>query len=426
MKILLSICLVLCCIAQTAISQTVRIPEVPALSVSIWPQDAASEGVYVQQQIVMRVQVASRHPFDALDLDVPRIDGAEVIELARPRTRQVRSYAGAGHVHEVHFAIFPERSGTLEIAPIRVEGTAAGAGGAPIAFTDSTPELRVPVAEIDPGFEGWWVVSERIEISETWSKPLEEVRFGETVRREVTVTAFDVTAERVPQLSHGQTQRVVVTDAGGTSRTAKAKDGVFATVVHAWDLRIDGEVVLYFPPVSIEYWDPVARAPAKAHVSGHRIEPLPADHAAEAARLMAEAETRRDTSWLLGLVILAIIMLPAVLFGAVAVWLMFPTRADRTLRSACGRAASPEDCYRAVEDWIEASAIDPDDPALVRANSLDALRQTLFAEQSRLNSYGVVASELSRFARRRRLAGLGQRLQDFAVELLGPRRTLEP
>ena len=79
----------------------------PELTVTVTPNAARLSNGYVDGQIVLKVQLLSRHPFEALDLTMPQIPAAEVIELQRPRTRKVTSYAGPGHVFETSVAIIP-------------------------------------------------------------------------------------------------------------------------------------------------------------------------------------------------------------------------------------------------------------------------------------------------------------------------------
>ena len=114
--------------------------EEPMLSVIVEPQAVFEGGGYVQGEIVVTVRVSSLHPFEALDVDMPAIDGTSMVTLLKPRMREVRSYAGKGYVLERIVAIYPEASGTLVIPPIRATGRVEPEPDKPLDFVEESLE----------------------------------------------------------------------------------------------------------------------------------------------------------------------------------------------------------------------------------------------------------------------------------------------
>ena len=403
--------------------RALTMPEVPQLTVTLKPADAVANGVYLHGQLVLGVQVASRYPFEELDLRLPEIPNAQVIRLQRPRTERVRSYAGDGYVFETALAIFPNQSGPLEIKGVAVRGAVSSRPGDERPFADRSADLRLDVLGIDDSYtDPWWLVSDRVEISETWSKPLEELRVHDIVRREVTVKAFAVTAERMPEIEHGRTRGVTVADAGVTSSTEVTRDGVIATITRAWDLKIDTGGVAYISPVNLAYWDPRERVRKKIAVPGKRIEPLPVDRAAVAERLLEEARTRHERDGMVAATLLGMALLPFVLLGGAAFWRALPTQADRRLARDCARAGATRDVYAAVRRWADRSGFSP--ATMPASDDYRRVIGAVFAEDTSPVDRLRLVKTLQRCSRRQRLRALGTRIVGWLSSLLGPRNEL--
>lgn len=399
-----------------AAAQTLSIPLVPEVGVTVEPAEALSRGWYVEGQIVVTVRVASQRPFEALELDLPDFDGFDVIELMRPRTRRIRSYAGEGFALETALALFPREPGDLFIPPIRAAGMVRDAAGAEIRFDDATDPLPVAVDGPPAAYPGdWWLVSPRVSISETWSKPPTEARVGDVIRREVTVVADGVTAERLRPPELPSSKSVPVVDAGSTSRTITAASGVSAEVTRAWDLAIQDGVYSDVAPIGVTYWDPVARKVARAFLPGLRLEPLPADAEAVARRLMAEATGRRDDARLAAALALAILAAPLLALGLLWLWAASPRPADWRLRRELAAAEKPEAAWRALRRWASANPGEEGEGPLSRdAGAL------VFGAGDFRDGLASLAPDLTRAARAARLHRLRRSLAGLTVWLIGP------
>ncbi|MEE9590386.1 MAG: hypothetical protein V3V97_20465 [Hyphomicrobiaceae bacterium] len=414
----------------TAYAQSIAIPDVPAMSVTLNPPNAGKLGGYVQGQIVLRARVASRYPFEELNLHLPEITNAEVIKLVRPRSRKVRSYGGDGYVFETVLGIFPTASGRLVIPPVRVEGKVEPEPGREVNFTDESAPMKIEIAGIDASYDDpWWMVSERVDIAERWSKPVEEFRVGDIVRREVEIVAFGVTTERMPIPEHGRTRGIEVADAGGTASTDLTADGAIGTVTRAWDLKIDRGGVLYVSPIGVAYWDPLERVRKKIAIAGLRIEPLPADGRAIAEALMREARVAHDGNRMLAAILIAIAFAPVAAFLAVVLWSALPTRADMRLLARCRSTTAPDEAYRATLEWSKTSHIpltrvSLQEPELDPPASFCALQDAVHGSRRTVIVAPRVAPDLIRMARQLRLRRCWKAMQAVFDRFAGPRLNL--
>lgn len=402
-------------------------PEVPKLTVTMKPEAALRDGGYLQGQLVLQVQIASKFPFEALNVRLPQIRDAEVHRLQAPRTREVRSYAGDGYVFETALAIFPTKSGLLEIPGVAVEGAVEPLPDQERSFRESSDDLRLEIAGVAPRYsDPWWLVSERVEMSETWSKPVEELRLGDVVRREITLVAFGATAAHLPELEHSRTQGITVAKADGTAKTERTAEGVTATVTQAWDLKIEADDFAYVSPMGVAYWHPGEAREMRAALPGKRIEPLPADERALAAALMSDALAEHNQRLAVVVLLAFVLLTPLLVVGVAALWQAWPTRGDLRLVRACAAAGSPTGLYRAVSEWALASGIDLRTLEASTTSAYGELERGVFSARTSTADRRELVRSLLRVSRRMRLRRLLAAMDRGLDRLLGPRRRLEP
>ena len=352
MRLLVLFHVVLMMFLQTANAQNTQAPVVPELTVTIGPDAVFRTNGYVDGQIVVQVQLLSRHPFEALDFAMPQISGAEIIELQRPRTRKVTGYAGQGYVFETAIAVIPRTSGVLTIPPVTAVGHVEPVTDKELHFDLSSDAAEIKIAGISRHFESpWWLVSDRVEIDEIWSSPPEAIRIGEVIQRTVNLRVWGTTAERLPVIEHSRTRGVKVSLASSDLTTERSADGLIAHATYVWDLVAEPQQVAFIAPMGLDYWNPLEHLAKKAGLPGVRLEPLPANGEDVAAALVEEAEQRQKHSSLMVFFLVGIISLPVA--GLAIAWVMtgLPTRADRRLRAGLVGAA-PSRCYRLMDRWL--------------------------------------------------------------------------
>ena len=277
-----------------AYEETLKIPGSPELRVALGPREAADNFGYVESEYVLRVQLVSSFAFEALNFTPPVIKNARMIRVMTPRTKAVSTYAGSGFIFETAYSIFPDRPGVLVIPAIVAEGLIEPTPGEPAPFRSETLEQRIVIKGIPPEFQGdWWVVTPRIKVDDIWSSPPEEAHVGDVIRREVTMTAYGVEAERMPDIALTGSTGVVVSDHGGDRKTLLSSDGVIGKVTRSWDIRIDDPRLAVIGPVTMEHWHPSYHSSIEVSAPIRRLEPAPDNPEASAKALMAEASRSR-------------------------------------------------------------------------------------------------------------------------------------
>lgn len=240
----------------------------------------------------------------------------------------------------------------LTIPTISVVGVVAVGSGRKESFAEANPERLVTIKPIDPNYDApWWLVADAITMTEVWSLPPEELKVGDIVRRDVTVTAYGVTAEHLSAIEQPIDDGYAVVGSETTTKTDLSPNGTITTLRQFWDLRVESEEVISIGPIQLAFWDPEVRAMTAASLPAKRIEPLPRDAAARQAKLMHDAITAHRNRRI-GL--FAALSIPALGLLALLGSLLYqaiPTRADRCLSRTCTANATPEVCFRAINQW---------------------------------------------------------------------------
>lgn len=351
------ICILLC--PLVAVAQNERAPDVPELQVEIVTAGEPGGAIFVQQQVLLRITLVSRFPFRSLRIDVPEIADAERHVASRPRTSEFSTYGGSGWRHQRVIALFPTRSGVLEIPAIRATGAVERADGTSVGFLDKS-EARVlqvqPAHRYLNGF--WWVAADRIELADDWSKDVTSLRIGDTVRRTVTMLADGVTAERLPELVQRNTPGARIVAVAGERRTRFTPGGATAEVTRSWDITVETESAVNIPPVSVTWWNTAESRPAGSGVPAARIEPLAVDADKLRAELMAEAAARRDQDTFYLILLAAILVIPMAILAGAFLLAAMPSMADLRLRWQL-RTVSGIGKARALVKWAR-STVAPD------------------------------------------------------------------
>ena len=413
-------------VSSPAAAQAEFLPEMPALTTELVPEDThQGKGTYVQAQLRLTLRLRGKHAYEALTVTLPEIADAEIITIQRPRTRFLDSYVGSGHIYEASYAIIPQRSGVLEIPPIRAVGRVTADNGEDLHFDLADGGYRVPVDPAVDGFSGAsWFVADGIEISQTWSPDPQDIRTGDVLRREVYIKAFGTTGDRMPVLATPRASGATLLDSARKTETETTPGGTIGHLRQSWDIHISREVA-EIAPVRLVYWNARTHAEEIAWLPVSRIEPLPADAPAIAARIMEEARAEHELQRTLWIELLAVLAAPFALTVLMFLYAVLPTIRDLVLYFRLARTSSPRQAFEVVRDWIARTGpTAPGDSELL--NDLRALDAAIFSGRREAFHGMPLARRCLHHARRQRVARFSRRLGRVVEAVLGRRIDLGP
>ncbi len=398
--------------AWAASAQLAEAPRVPELTVTVTPATTFETNGYVQGQIVLRIRLLSRYPFDELTFTSPQFETADVNQLLRPRTRKIDGYAGQGYSYETALAVTPRQPGVLIIPPFTAEGAVSPEKDKELRFDLASKSMELEVADVPAAYDGdWWLAATRAEADETWSTPVDNIRVGEVVQRKVSLRVWGVTAEHLPELTHPPAQNVRISLRSADTRTEVSPEGLVAHASYVWDIEVDRQQVVFLKPIGVKFWNVSRHEQQSATVPAHRLEPLPADSAATAAALMQEAIDAKDETGMFATLAAIGLAAPGLVLVASFLVSCMPSRADIRLQKICKAETDPGKIYNAVDYWLTASRVKKTD----LEHRLPARRELSDQLFSRTHPSGDLRPKLLRQAfalsRRERLSTMVHRLR---------------
>lgn len=216
---------------------------------------------WVQAQVLYRVKVyravATRQP----RLSEPDLSGVDVlVEIAADE----RSYESlidgkAYNVVERVYALFPQASGEISIAPARFEARVLADGritGRKVFESDAINIEVRPIPAPPPDFPGAaWFPAKSVELNENWSRAPDTLPAGEPITRHVTVTALGQLSTQIPVIAPVESDTVKVYPDKPELRVSAAAGGVLASRKDQYALIGVASGNVELPMLELPWWN---------------------------------------------------------------------------------------------------------------------------------------------------------------------------
>ncbi len=261
---------------------------------------------FVQAQVLYRVKVyravATRQP----RLSEPSIGGVEVLIESAGEERSYESILNgkAYNVVERVYALFPQESGTISLAPARFEARVLRDGRITGRKIFESQSIEVTVNPIPPppvDFpDAVWFPAKSVVLSEDWSREPGSLPAGEPITRHITVTAVGQLSTQIPVIEPAASDNVKLYPDKPEFRDTAEASGIRAVRRDQYAMIgvVAGEVEL--PAVDLPWWNIDAGEWQVASLPGSTLSilrsataaPLPP---ADAEEPVQEAESATET-----------------------------------------------------------------------------------------------------------------------------------
>jgi len=266
---------------------------------------------YVQGQVIYSVKLLARVPLYQASLSEPEAGDAIVERLGEDKQYSTYRNGQQYQVTERRYALFPQHSGKLEIAPpvlsaqLPDQGRRRGSlrerffGGDPFAdmnrffgsdpFADldgifeQTRPLQLRGRPIDlevqsqpAGAASPWLPAESLRLDESWSPDPPVLRVGEPVTRTLAITAQGLSAAQLPDLQPRAPDGIKVYPDQAQSETRADGDTLVAQKVLKSALVPSQAGELTLPEVRLSWWDTRTGKAAVARLPARTVQVLPA------------------------------------------------------------------------------------------------------------------------------------------------------
>jgi hypothetical protein len=179
--------------------------------------DVAPDNPYVQAQVIYTLRLYRRVNIAQAALTEPELDNAVVTRLGEDKNYNTDVKGQKYIVTERQYAIFPQQSGLLEIAPLALTAQVVSRSSSRSRFNSffNTPSTRtkkvfskaitLQVKSVPEAAKGQhWLPAQQVQLKETWSGDISQMQVGEPLTRTVTLLATGTTVGQLPELISNQ------------------------------------------------------------------------------------------------------------------------------------------------------------------------------------------------------------------------------
>jgi len=249
---------------------------------------------FVQAQLIYTVKVyrsvATRQP----RLSEPDISGVEVLVEVAGEERSYESILNgkAYNVVERVYAIFPQESGQIAIAPARFEARVLRDGRITGRKIFESEAIAVVVNPIPPPPEGYpdavWFPARDVTLSEEWSRVPDRLPAGEPITRHITVTALGQLSTQIPVIDPAVAGKIKIYPDKPELRDTAAASGIRAVRKDQYAMIGIAAGNVELPELQLPWWNIDVGEWQVARLPGRSITILPSANAAVVPPVAAE------------------------------------------------------------------------------------------------------------------------------------------
>ncbi len=251
---------------------------------------------FVQAQLLYTVKVyrsvATRQP----RLSEPDIRGVEVLVEVAGEERSYESILNgkAYNVVERVYAVFPQESGQIAIAPARFEARVLRDGRITGRKIFESEAIEITVNPIPPPPVDYpdavWFPARDVSLSEDWSRAPDSLPAGEPITRHITVNALGQLSTQIPVIDPAVADTVKIYPDKPELRDVAEASGIRAVRKDQYAMIGISPGLVQLPELELPWWNIDAGEWQLASLPGTSIEILPSANAAVPPPVVTEEE----------------------------------------------------------------------------------------------------------------------------------------
>jgi hypothetical protein len=239
-------------------------------STTLWAQkidafatvSASKSEVYVEQGLKISVTAYSSTWFaQPLAFENLQIEGAFVQSFKRTQSGikyvDNKKYASL----EFYYIVFPYRSGEVVFPELSLNTSIPPEGdykGQPVTLKTKT--FTIKVKEIPDGIEeDQWMVANNVNISNSWSDKLDEIKLGEVVKREIIIDAQGTLPSFIDEAEISDLDFVSIYPHQPEFIDNRNNQSVNGKRIDSYSYLFEEEGTFTIPEVNIQWYHPVAQ-----------------------------------------------------------------------------------------------------------------------------------------------------------------------
>ena len=234
--------------------------------------DVSPNEVYPQQQVLVRVRIIrTGAQLENESLTPFELAGTQIEKVNQRSFRKVKN-GKRQLITEISYVLLPEKSGTILLPQLSYQGNEIRGANSQGNFGNfgnfgnifqqrgrrifSNSEAQtIQVKALPVAFKGWWLPAAKLELEEQWLPNPPEFRVGEPITRTLTVNAYGVFGNQIPELSFELPEKMKAYADQPSIETVKTQEGLKGTRVEKWAIIPGQAGKLELPEISVAWWD---------------------------------------------------------------------------------------------------------------------------------------------------------------------------
>lgn len=263
---------------------------------------------YVQEQVILTVRIFSGN-IDIYDpsYQPPAIENAAMEQLGEQRNYKTTLNGTQYDVFEFRYAVFPQKSGTIQIPGARLEATVFRSrsrnyydplNGKQVRRYSPNLELEVKPKPAEYPADQPWLPAQSLQLSESWSPDAGNANIGEPITRTVSMQAEGVLSTILPTVPTSDIEGVRIYPEQAESNSSVGEHGIVSTRTESQALIATQAGTIELPAIDVTWWDveeqavKVTSLPARTiQVTGTNSRPQTDSSAAQAPPLSSAGES---------------------------------------------------------------------------------------------------------------------------------------
>ena len=234
---------------------------------------------YVGQQIDYTLRLYFAVNLADGQLGDPTVEGAEIRRIGQDANYQTMREGRRFNVVERHYAIFPQRAGTLDIQPPTFQGTAVDPTDATSFFGAGSPvnavaeRVRIEVrARPDAAANGAWIPARELKLALDGAPADGKARVGQPITLTMRLDATGMPFEALPALSLPKLDGADVYPDKAVTGGGSSGSWVTGRRQQAFAVVPTRAGTLHIPETTLHWWNVVTDKPEVATVPARDIE----------------------------------------------------------------------------------------------------------------------------------------------------------
>lgn len=225
---------------------------------------------YQQEMVLITIHGVYRRHITNEKLEQPDFDGFNWMQLGQDDWFESRVDGRSVKNFRRRMAVFPERPGTLRIGAFVHHLTLTDENDDWFPHDVRSDPFTIEVAPA-PEVKGWWFPTRRLEISDRWSNPPDQLGEGEGVLRVIQLRAVGAAPEMLPPMPELKSPSAMIFAHPEKRLVELSPEGPVAHAYWRWTIRPTNATSAIVEPIELEYFDTANRQSHDVTISAQRI-----------------------------------------------------------------------------------------------------------------------------------------------------------